>query len=429
MNVLIIGSGGREHTLAWKIKQSPLCNRLYVLSGNAGTEEIAENLDISFSEHDKLKKFVIDKDINLLVVGPEAPLVEGIRDNFEADPDLQEIMFIGPGREGAMIEGSKDFAKQFMRKHRIPTADSFTFTPDQLSEAKVHIRKIPVPIVVKADGLAAGKGVIICQTREEAEQAIDNMLVRGVFGKAGSKIVIEEYLKGIELSVFLLTDGKNYVIFPEAKDYKRIGENDTGPNTGGMGSVSPVIFADPSFMQKVEERIIQPTIRGLSNDGIKYIGFIFLGLMNVNGDPFVIEYNVRMGDPESQVVIPRIKNDFVKLLTAASKGELNQHRINVNRDTAVTVVLASGGYPGSYEKGKVIKGLDRVQNAIVFHAGTKTDGSSQTVTQGGRVLALTGLGRDLKDALKITYSEINKIQWEGMQYRKDIGQDLLKLEK
>jgi phosphoribosylamine--glycine ligase len=429
MNVLIIGSGGREHTLAWKIKQSPKCDRLYVLPGNAGTREIAENMEVSPSDPDRIKEIVLKKDIHLVIVGPEAPLVEGLRDYFQTDPELQQILFIGPGRNGSMIEGSKDFAKHFMNRHRIPTAASVSFDINQITNAKKHIRDIPLPIVVKADGLAAGKGVIICQSREDAEKAIDNMLVKGHFGKAGSKVVIEEYLTGIELSVFLLTDGSNYIIFPEAKDYKRIGENDTGPNTGGMGSVSPVHFADRPFMEKVEDRIIKPTINGLKKDGIDFIGFIFLGLMNVNGNPFVIEYNVRMGDPESQVVIPRIRNDFLDLLTDAAKGNLKRQRIDVDPDTAVTVVLASDGYPGSYEKGKVITGLDQVDHAIVFHAGTKADEFNQIVTQGGRVLALTGLGKNLKEALEHTYSEIKKVHWEGMQYRRDIGQDLLKLEK
>ncbi len=429
MNVLVLGSGGREHTLAWKIKQSPSCEKLYVLPGNAGTGIIAENLDISGSDHEKIKDFILKNGIGLVVVGPEAPLVEGIRDYFKSDDQLREILFIGPGREGALLEGSKDFAKEFMKKHRIPTAASETFTADRISLAKSHLQKMQAPIVVKADGLAAGKGVIICESREDAEKAIENMLLYNQFGKAGSKVVIEEYLVGIELSVFLLTDGKDYVIFPEAKDYKRIGENDTGPNTGGMGSVSPVNFADPSFMRKVEDRIIKPTIAGLSKDGIDFTGFIFLGLMNVGGDPYVIEYNVRMGDPESQVVIPRIENDFIDLLISTARGRLKNQKVKVSENTAVTVVLASGGYPGAYEKGKVIYGLDKVNRGIVFHAGTRTDINGQVLTQGGRVLAVTGMGKSLTEALDIAYTEINKLNWEGMQFRKDIGQDLLKLEK
>lgn len=429
MKVLIIGSGGREHTLAWKIQQSPSCEKLYMLPGNAGTTSIAENLNIDGSDYDGIKEFILNQGIDLVVVGPEAPLVDGIRDYFNNDDQLKEVLFVGPGREGALLEGSKDFAKEFMRKYRIPTAAFHSFTAEKISEAKNHIRSMKTPVVVKADGLAAGKGVIICESHEQAEKALENMLLNNQFGEAGSKVVIEEFLNGIEVSVFLLTDGKDYVIFPEAKDYKRIGENDTGPNTGGMGSVSPVIFADDAFMQKVEEKIIKPTIRGLSKEGIDFVGFIFLGLMNVEGDPYVIEYNVRMGDPESQVVIPRIENDFMELLTAAAKGKLKDQVVHVSDRTAVTVVLASGGYPGSYEKGKVIQGLDQVDRGIVFHAGTGLDENQQILTRGGRVLAVTGLGKDLTEALNLVYAEINKVKWEGMQFRRDIGQDLLRLEK
>ena len=429
MNVLIIGSGGREHTLAWKINQSPSCEKLYVLPGNAGTEKIAENLDINSSDYQRIKDFVLKQQIDLVVVGPEAPLVDGIRDYFREDDQLKEVHFIGPGRHGAMLEGSKDFAKEFMKKYQIPTAGFRSFTVEMISEARSHIKKMKTPIVVKADGLAAGKGVIICDNHKDAEKALENMLLNNQFGTAGSKVVIEEYLEGIEVSVFLLTDGKDYVIFPEAKDYKRIGENDTGPNTGGMGSVSPVVFADPSFMRKVEDRIIKPTIGGLSKEGIEFTGFIFLGLMNSGGDPYVIEYNVRMGDPESQVVIPRIENDLVDLLIAAARGQLKGKEVKISDHTAVTIVLASGGYPGNYEKGKVIQGLDKVDRGIVFHAGTGTNHKHQILTRGGRVLAVTGLGESLKEALDIAYAEIKKVQWEGMQFRKDIGQDLLKLEK
>jgi len=429
MKVLVIGSGGREHTLAWKIKQSPSCEKLYMLPGNAGTASIAENLNIDGSDYDEIKELILSQGIDLVVVGPEAPLVDGIRDYFRKDDQLKEVLFIGPGREGALLEGSKDFAKEFMRKYQIPTAAFHSFTAEKISEAKNHIRSMKTPVVVKADGLAAGKGVIICESHEQAEKALENMLLNNQFGDAGSKVVIEEFLNGIEVSVFLLTDGKNYVIFPEAKDYKRIGEKDTGPNTGGMGSVSPVIFADDAFMQKVEERIIKPTIRGLSKEGIDFVGFIFLGLMNVKGDPYVIEYNVRMGDPESQVVIPRIENDFMDLLTAAAKGKLKDQVVHVSDLTAVTVVLASGGYPGSYEKGKVIHGLDQVDRGIVFHAGTGFDENQQILTRGGRVLAVTGLGKDLTEALNLVYAEINKVNWDGIQFRRDIGQDLLRLEK
>ncbi|MBR9998880.1 MAG: phosphoribosylamine--glycine ligase [Cyclobacteriaceae bacterium] len=429
MNVLIIGSGGREHTLAWKIRQSPQCERLYVLPGNAGTTSIAENPGLDPSDYDQLRDFILRNKVDLVVVGPEAPLVDGIRDYFNSDARLRRVLFIGPGREGAMLEGSKDFAKQFMNRHRIPTAASATFTPAQYNDAIQRIQQGSTPVVVKADGLAAGKGVIICETREEAEKAIIDILLKNQFGEAGNKVVIEEFLEGIEVSVFLLTDGRNYVVFPEAKDYKRIGDNDTGPNTGGMGSVSPVIFADPSFMKKVEERIIKPTIEGLKEEKIDFTGFIFLGLMNVSGDPYVIEYNVRMGDPESQVVIPRINNDFIDLLAAAAKGRLEGYKVDVTGKTAVTVVLASGGYPGSYEKGKVILGLDKVKKTIVFHAGTGTGQDDSIITRGGRVLAVTGMGENLKEALELTYSEVKNIHWEGMQYRKDIGRDLLELEK
>jgi len=429
MNILVVGSGGREHTIAWKIRQSPLCKNLFVLPGNAGTRQLAENIDIPISDFESVKNFVLAENIDLVVIGPEAPLVDGMRDLFAADDQLCEILFIGPCQKGAMLEGSKDFAKQFMSRNQIPTASSETFTVDQLLNAKKHLKNIKPPIVIKADGLAAGKGVIICDEKNKAEEVVENMLLNKMFGKASDKIIIEEYLEGIEISVFLLTDGKDYVIFPEAKDYKRIGEKDTGLNTGGMGSVSPVYFADFLFMQKVEERIIKPTIDGLKKEKIDFIGFIFLGLMNVNGDPFVIEYNVRMGDPESQVVIPRIKNDLVKLLTAAAKGELKNQTVSLDKRSAATIVLASGGYPGSYEKGKAIYGLENVENAIVFHAGTKSDSQSNVITNGGRVLAVTGMGNNLNEALRIAYQEISKIHWEGMQYRRDIGQDLLHLDK
>ncbi len=429
MNVLVLGSGGREHTLAWKINQSPECEKLFVLPGNAGTSEFAENIDLPVSDFKQIGRAVLEKSIDLVVVGPEAPLVDGIRNYFEADPSLADIKFIGPGKEGAMLEGSKDFAKKFMSKYNIPTARSSTYTDKEIERALGHIRSLVPPIVVKADGLAAGKGVIICESKNEAEQVINQMLIDKKFGEASSKVVVEEYLEGIEVSVFLLTDGNNYVVFPEAKDYKRIGENDTGPNTGGMGSVSPVNFADRSFMDKIEKRIIQPTIKGLQQENIDFIGFIFLGLMNINGDPFVIEYNVRMGDPESQVVIPRIKDDFLGLLEAAADRKLDDKPVYVDEDTAVTVVAASGGYPGSYEKGKEIEGLDKIDKALVFHAGTKKTGDGKIVTSGGRVLAVTGKGNDIQEAVKICYEEMAKIEWEGMQFRRDIGNDLLSLEK
>ncbi len=428
MNILLIGSGGREHALAWKIKQSPLCDNLVVVPGNAGTRHLAENINVPISDFNQIKNLVLSKNIHLVIVGPEAPLVDGLSDLFRADDQLSDILFVGPGKQGAMLEGSKDFAKQFMDRNKIPTASSKTFASEKLTLAKEYVNSLNPPIVIKADGLAAGKGVIICDGNKRAEEVVENMLLNKMFGKASDKIVIEEYLDGIEISVFLLTDGKDYVIFPEAKDYKRIGEKDTGPNTGGMGSVSPVQFADYAFKQKVEERIIKPTINGLIKEKIDFTGFIFLGLMNIKGDPFVIEYNVRMGDPESQVVIPRIKNDLVELLTAAAKGELKNHTVFFDTRCAVTIVLASEGYPGSYEKGKIISGIDNVKNAIVFHAGTITNDSLIVKTNGGRVLAVTGMGNSIDEALRIAYDEISKISWEGMQYRRDIGQDLLHLE-
>jgi len=429
MNIIVIGSGGREHTISWKISQSPLCNKLYLLPGNAGTAGFAQNVDISDSDFEKVAEFVLENKIDLVIVGPEAPLVDGIRDFFSADPRLKDIGFVGPDKRGALIEGSKDFSKKFMFKYDIPTAGFKTFTVDELSEAKEYIRSQDPPIVLKADGLAAGKGVLICKTLEEAEASIEGMLQDKMFGKASEKVVIEDFLDGIEVSVFILTDGKNYVLFPEAKDYKRIRENDQGSNTGGMGSVSPVNFADKVFMNKVDERIIKPTIKGLIDEGIDYKGFIFLGLINIKDDPFVIEYNVRMGDPESQVVIPRIENDFVQLLSAAAQGTLGNEKVQFSKDTAVTVVMASAGYPGSYEKGKEIQGIESVDEALVFHAGTKFNDKKQILTNGGRVLAVTGKGSDLQDAIDAAYSNVSKISWEGAQYRKDIGQDLLKLEK
>lgn len=429
MNIAVIGSGGREHTLAWKINQSPLCDQLYLLPGNAGTASFAQNVNISTSDFEKLGQFMLDKKIDLLVVGPEAPLVEGIRDYFQADPELSRIQFVGPDQQGAMLEGSKDFAKIFMQKHRIPTAGFKTFTAETLADAIAYIQSKEPPIVLKADGLAAGKGVLICKSREEAQSSIESMLVNNMFGKASEKVVIEDFLDGIEVSVFILMDGNDYVLFPEAKDYKRIGDNDQGPNTGGMGSVSPVNFADKSFMNKVEERIIIPTVNGLKDEGIDFKGFIFLGLISIKGDPYVIEYNVRMGDPESQVVIPRIENDFVKLLSATAQGTLGKEKVTFSQDTAVTVVMASEGYPGDYEKGKPIIGFEAAGEALVFHAGTKLNDDGDIVTNGGRVLAVTGKGSNLKESIETAYDNVERITWEGVQFRNDIGQDLLKLEK
>lgn len=428
MNILVTGSGGREHALAWKLRQSDRCDHLYMAPGNAGTRDIAENVDISPSDFAKLGDFALEKKINMVVVGPEAPLVQGIRDYFDSKPDLRDILFIGPGKEGAMLEGSKDFAKQFMQRHKIPTAGSKTFTANNIKEAIHFIRSIKTPVVLKADGLAAGKGVIICEDHDEAEKILIRMLEEKMFGEASSKVVIEDFLSGIELSVFLLTDGENYLILPEAKDYKRIGKNDTGPNTGGMGAVSPVRFADPIFMNKVEERIVKPTVQGLKSEHIDYRGFLFLGLMNQDNDPYVIEYNVRMGDPESQVVMPRLANDLVDLLEATATKKLAGMNVETVKQTAVTVVLASGGYPGHYEKGKEITGLDGDPGKLIFHAGTAFSAGNRIITNGGRVLAVTGTGENIESARRQSYGTIRSISWNGMQYRDDIGTDLLHFE-
>ena len=428
MNILILGSGGREHALAWKINQSPKCTRLYVAPGNAGTIEVARNVALKLSDFSEVAGFIKEKEIDLLVVGPEAPLVDGIRDYLESRPEIKGLKIIGPGKDGARLEGSKDFAKKFMNKNKIPTAGSKTFTVESFEKALKYISGLSLPIVLKADGLAAGKGVIICDSIEQARATLEDMLIGEKFGIASRAVVVEDYLKGIEVSVFVLTDGKNYRILPEAKDYKPIGENNTGPNTGGMGSVSPVNFADASFMEKVENSIIRPTIRGLEKEGIEYKGFIFFGLMNCDGEPYLIEYNVRMGDPETQVVLPRIKTDLVDLLTATADGTLNEVDLEIDPRSAVTVVMASGGYPGTYEKGHVIVGAELPsEHAIVFHAGTGLEKGLLT-TRGGRVLAVTGLGNDLKEAIRHAYEKVNLIKWKDVYFRKDIGQDLLALE-
>lgn len=427
MNILIIGNGGREHTFAWKIKQSKLCDKLFVAPGNAGTAALANNVDIRVDDFEKLGNLCLSERIGLVVVGPEVPLVAGIRDYFDQHESLNEILFVGPGKDGARLEGSKDFSKQFMLKYGIPTAQAKTFNTTEIQSGVEYLETCNTPIVLKADGLAAGKGVIITDSRNEAQATLREMLVDKKFGEASARVLVEEYLSGIELSVFVLTDGRDYVILPEAKDYKRIGEKDTGPNTGGMGAVSPVAFANSEFMQKVEERIVKPTLTGLQKENISFKGFIFIGLMNCNGDPYVIEYNVRMGDPETQAVFPRIKNDLVGLLVATAEGKLGGKNIEVEQDHAVTVVMVSEGYPGDYVKGKSIKGLGDSEEWQVFQAGTKLKTNS-IVTDGGRVLAVTGMGNGLADAREKAYAGVSKLSWDGLYFRNDIGLDLIALQ-
>lgn len=426
MNILIIGNGGREHAFAWKIKQSQHCKNLYVAPGNAGTALLAENAPIAVDDFEKLGQFCLDKNIDLVLVGPEVPLVKGIRNYFEGKDSLKKILMVGPDKIGAQLEGSKDFSKQFMLRHNVPTAKAQTFTVSELPQALHYIDSCQTPVVLKADGLAAGKGVVISETKEEAKTEITEMLQAQKFGAASAKVLVEEFLSGIELSVFVLTDGTDYVILPEAKDYKRIGDKDTGPNTGGMGSVSPVVFATPEFLQKVEERVIKPTIAGLKKEGIHYQGFIFIGLMNVAGEPYVIEYNARMGDPETQSVMTRLDSDFVGLLQACAKGELKNKDIQISADYALSIVMASGGYPSDFKKGFVVSGLTGTVEANVFHAGTKLQ-NDEVVTDGGRVLAVTGRGKTLEEAREKAYKTVLKIQWEGVTFRNDIGLDLMKL--
>jgi len=424
MKILILGSGGREHAFAWKISQSPLCSELFIAPGNAGTKDCGINVNLSVTDFPGIADFCINEGIEMLVVGPEEPLVKGIYNYFRNRKDLQDIKVIGPSKEGAQLEGSKDFSKAFMQKYNIPTARYQTFKKGEVAAAIEYLRTLNPPYVLKADGLAAGKGVLISPTLEEAAQGIKEMLEQSKFGSASDKVVIEEYLDGIELSVFVLTDDENYKILPTAKDYKRIGEGDTGLNTGGMGAISPVPFADEAFMKKVEERIVKPTIAGLKTEQIEYKGFIFIGLMNVKDDPYVIEYNVRMGDPETEAVIPRIKNDLVELFEAVSFGSLNQVELETDKRTAATVMLVSGGYPGDYQKGKVINGLENIDKNMVFHAGTTySDGSVKT--SGGRVIAVTSLNDNIETATAESFNKISKISFEGMYFRRDIGKDLL----
>lgn len=422
MRVLLLGGGGREHALAWKINESSRLTKLYVAPGNAGTALIAENVDLKVTDFEALAAFVESKAIDMLVVGPEDPLVEGVRDYFEADGRFEKLMIVGPGKAGAILEGSKDFAKEFMMRHHIPTARYTTVTRENMEEGVRFLKELKPPYVLKADGLAAGKGVLILNELDEAVKEL-NLMLDGKFGKAGNQVVIEEFLKGIELSVFALTDGKTYKILGSAKDYKRVGEGDTGLNTGGMGAVSPVPFADEEFNRKVEERIVRPTIEGLQADGVDYKGFVFFGLMNVGGDPYVIEYNVRMGDPETEVVMPRLKTDILTLFEEMAHGQLEKAAFELDDRFCTTVMLVSQGYPGSYEKGKVISGLDSVEGSIVFHAGTRMDGD-QVLTSGGRVMAVSSFGKTMKEALALSYQNVGKIHFDGMNFRKDIGFDL-----
>ncbi|MGB5369470.1 MAG: phosphoribosylamine--glycine ligase [Flavobacteriaceae bacterium] len=423
MKVLILGSGGREHTLAWKLNQSDQLEALYVAPGNAGTDKIATNIPIALDNFEAIKKVVLAHGIQMVVIGPEDPLVNGIHDFFLDDPQLSDIPVIGPQKAAAQLEGSKDFAKRFMARHQIPTAAYQSFTSSSLEEGYAFLDRLDPPYVLKADGLAAGKGVLILKDLQEAKSELKKMLVGAKFGAASKTVVIEEFLAGIELSVFVLTDGQHFKVLPTAKDYKRIGEGDTGLNTGGMGAISPVPFADGEFMEKIHDRIIQPTVNGLMADHLPYKGFIFIGLIKVGAEPFVIEYNVRLGDPETEVVIPRIQNDLIDIFTAVCKGTLDQIELKLDDRAAATVMLVAGGYPGPYEKGKAIIGFQDITDSIVFHAGTSLE-AGHIVTNGGRVMAVTSFGNDFKQALQKSYRNIEKIEFEGMNYRRDLGFDL-----
>ncbi len=423
MNILILGAGGREHAFAHKLLESKHCDQLFVAPGNAGTAQIATNIDLKVTNFEAIKKFVLQEKVTMLVVGPEDPLVLGIADFFNDDPELSEIAVVGPSKRGALLEGSKERAKEFMFMHNIPTAAYQSFTAESLEAGKSFLETLKPPYVLKADGLAAGKGVLILEDLEEAKAELQHMLVDSKFGNAGEKVVIEEFLDGIELSVFVLTDGKNYKILPTAKDYKRIGEGNTGLNTGGMGAISPVPFADEVLMQKIEERIVKPTINGLQKENIDYKGFVFIGLIKVGEEPYVIEYNVRMGDPETEVVLPRIESDLVELFQSLRDQKLDEEEVRISPKTTATVMLVSGGYPEAYNKGDEIRGLNEIKDSLIFHAGT-TEKEGKVVTNGGRVIAVTSFGEDYKEALKKSYQNVAKLHFDKMYYRKDLGFDL-----
>jgi len=426
MNILLLGSGGREHAIAWKLSLSPLLDTLFIAPGNPGTAHLGTNLSVSPMNFEGIRDTVLSRRINMVVVGPEDPLVHGIHDYFLSDPELRAIPVIGPTKKAAMLEGSKDYAKQFMNRYGIPTARHHTFSRSTFNKGVEFLKTLPPPYVLKADGLAAGKGVIICNTLGEAVTEFSGMLMEERFGSASHKVVIEEFLHGTELSVFILTDGRSYLLFPEAKDYKKIGEGDTGPNTGGMGSISPVPFADGRFMQKTLDRVIGPTLNGLAKEGVEYRGFIFFGLIKVQGDPYVIEYNCRLGDPETESVLPRLRTDLLQLLKAVGERTLEKETLAIDPGACATVILASGGYPGSYEKNKVITGSDKVTRSMIFHAGTAKDPESgELVTSGGRVMAVTSLAATIAEALTISYGNIANISFDGKTFRSDIGTDLL----
>lgn len=427
MNVLVLGSGGREHAFAWKLSQSKRVTNLFIAPGNPGTALCGSNIALQVNDFEAIAEAILTKQISMVIVGPEDPLVNGIVNYLAGRPDTRHVSVIGPDKLGAQLEGSKEFSKKFMARHGIPTARFKSFTPETLQDGKDFLKTLVAPYVLKASGLAAGKGVVIPETIEEAEAELEEML-GGKFGAAGNVVVIEEFMKGIECSVFVLSDGKNYVMLPEAKDYKRIGEKDTGLNTGGMGAISPVPFYTQEFSEKVRNRIVEPTITGLQSEGIVYKGFVFVGIMNVEGEPYVVEYNCRMGDPETEVVLPRIENDLMELFEATAAGTLDKCSIRVSEKTAVTVVTVSGGYPGNYEKGKAIHGMEKLQNELVFHAGTRTNGA-ELLTNGGRVLAFSSMADSVEMALKNSYDSIAKLCYDGIYFRKDIGQDILEIQR